>query len=40
MVYLIYIYTIINKASQSDLEVERARINSFTSLNEGSTTGE
>ena len=28
------------KADQSDLEVERARINSFTSLAEGSTTGD
>ena len=29
-----------NKASQSDLEVERARIDSFTRLSEGSTTGD
>ena len=29
-----------NKANQSDLEVERARIDSFTRLSEGSTTGD
>ena len=29
-----------HKAKQSDLEVERARIDSFTSLKEGSTTGD